>query len=156
MAQAGNQAKEKFHISGIACMDCARKFEESVREHPKVIMASLNVMTGTLEVGGEISLEEIQRIGKCEGYSVSAMSKETVNAVGIGAARYSMIGSGLALIAAYLSESMNVGAPIYLPLYCGNTGRRLGEFSQGASAVPQGNFKSDNAICMSFTPSNNL
>lgn len=58
-------------ITGITCMDCARKFEQAVNKLPGVIQASLNTVTGKLKIEGEVHLQAIQALAADEDYTVS-------------------------------------------------------------------------------------
>ncbi len=66
----GAETVNTFQVTGINCLDCARKFEQSVKNLPGVAKASLNTMTGNLTVEGVADLAAIRRLGQEEGYSV--------------------------------------------------------------------------------------
>lgn len=60
-----------FQVEGITCMDCAQKFEKAVNGLPGVTKASLNTMTGKLNVEGTADLKAIQELGREEDYTVT-------------------------------------------------------------------------------------
>ena len=57
-------------MAGIACLDCAKKFEQAVKGLPGVREASLNTITGKLIVDGKADLAAIRRLGLEENYTV--------------------------------------------------------------------------------------
>lgn len=139
----GNEnAIKKFRITGITCLDCAQKFEQAVRERPGVVRVSLNTMTGVMEVEGKILLNDIQSMGKSEGYSVSNLKDaEETKDIKTNIARYRMIFSGLSLAGAYAAESLGMGAWVYLSMYVAATlAGGWGNFRKAINALPRGNF----------------
>lgn len=59
-----------FTIEKISCLDCAGEFEKAVRQLPNVENAILNTMTGELTIQGQVTLEELKKIGNSEGYVI--------------------------------------------------------------------------------------
>lgn len=108
-----------FTVTGITCLDCARKFEIAVNALPGVVKANLNTVTGKLTVEGTADIEAIRDLGQEEGYTiepgVSPAKQDQAAGTNWGVRR--AVGSAAALAAAYIAETLVLPAGLVLPLY---------------------------------------
>ena len=134
----------EFQVNGITCMDCAQKFEQAVRQLPKVTKASLNLVTGKLNVTGSADLSAIRDLGRAEGYTINLANELATQSAGEGQSGgelWRAIGSGVALAAGFSLEKLAGPQPLYLTLHVvaillGG----WGNFHKAGRALPRGNF----------------
>ena len=135
-----------FQVKGITCLDCARKFEQAVRELPGVVNASLNPMTGNLTVEGAADLTAIRQLGQEEGYTVRSATRQgepagrQADAPADWELRRAIL-SGLSLVIGYGLEKSDGTAAVYIPIYmAAMLLGGWGNFRKAARALPRGNF----------------
>ena len=142
---ATNAQQTVFQVTGITCMDCARKFEKAINELPGVVRASLNTMTGKLVVEGTANIESIRRLGQEENYTIDQVV-EQIAAKGQPVKREDWelrraILSGASLAIAYALENLNGSAMLFLPFYLvAMVLGGWGNFKKAAHALPRMNF----------------
>ncbi len=137
-------ANSEFQVKGITCMDCAQKFEQAVRQLPNVTQASLNLVTGKLNVTGSADLIAIRELGRAEGYTINPVDElatQSADTEQSGGELWRAIGSGVALAAGFSLEKLAGPQSLYLMLYVvaillGG----WGNFRKAARALPRGNF----------------
>jgi Cd2+/Zn2+-exporting ATPase len=125
-------------------MDCAQKFEQAVRQLPNVTQASLNLVTGKLNVTGSADLNAIRDLGRAEGYTITPVDSIAPQSAGTGQSGgelWRAIGSGVALAAGFSLEKLAGPQSLYLTLYVvaillGG----WGNFHKAGRALPRGNF----------------
>lgn len=109
-----------FHVKGITCLDCARKFEKNVAELPGVTGASLNTVTGRLVVEGKADLEAIRREAKKENYTVIPLEEKEQVQPATPKTNWELVRAVIAaatLLAAYVVQRTGGAASLFVPLY---------------------------------------
>ncbi|MBC9785696.1 cadmium-translocating P-type ATPase [Heliobacterium chlorum] len=159
-------SKTVLSVDGICCLDCASKFERRVASLPGITSASLNTMTGKMTLDGTIDIEAIQQLGRAENYQIHIVSGpaligadaqgplqgglpiesstgETLQKKPVPWERVRMAASGVALVMAYISETLTMPFSLFISLYL--TATLLGgwgNFRKAAFALPRGKFNS--------------
>lgn len=146
MLTEGVVRRDVFLIQGITCLDCAQKFEQTVKSLKGVSHASLNAITGKLSVEGAVDLKTLQALGKEEGYTVTLAAANDGEGAAteerkIDWALFRAVLSGLGLVmgygAEYLGGSLSASLPAYgMAVLLGG----WGNFKKAAFALPRGNF----------------
>jgi Cd2+/Zn2+-exporting ATPase len=108
-----------LQVDGITCLDCAGKFEASVRQLPGVVSASLNPMTGRLALTGAVDLPAIRALGREEDYTITLPDQQPAATQPATPNRQlpRTLLSGLFLAFAYGLEKFHGPVPAYLFLY---------------------------------------
>lgn len=111
-----------FYVEGIACLDCASKFERNVAALPGVTRASLNTTTGKLTIEGKVDLEAIRLEAKKEGYTVSPVEEKEQARPAQPHTNWELVRaviSAAALLSALAVQRTGGTASLFIPLYVG-------------------------------------
>ena len=63
--------KETFYVQGMSCANCAKTFENNVKEIPTVKNANVNFGASKITVYGEVTIEQLEKAGAFENITVT-------------------------------------------------------------------------------------
>lgn len=68
--------KETFYVQGMSCANCAKTFENNVKEIPTVKNANVNFGASKITVYGEVTIEQLEKAGAFENITVTKEFKQ--------------------------------------------------------------------------------
>ncbi|MFD1205941.1 heavy metal translocating P-type ATPase [Sporosarcina contaminans] len=68
--------KTEYRLENLSCANCAMKFENNVKNLPKVVEANVNFGASKLSFVGDATMEELQSAGAFDGIKVVPLSKK--------------------------------------------------------------------------------
>jgi len=134
----------ELQVTGITCVDCARKFERAVGDMPSVTSVSLDALTGKLTVRGDVDLTAIRALGKEENYRIELSNPRTTSQTessGVDWEKVRAVLSGIGLALAYGLEKTGASPVAFIFAYLATI--VLGgwdNFKKAAYALPRLNF----------------
>jgi len=66
------QETETYRVKGFSCANCAKTFENNVKELPGVTDAKVNFGASKITVSGDVSIAALEKAGAFEGLKLSA------------------------------------------------------------------------------------
>ncbi len=71
------EQEQSFYVQGMSCANCAKTFENNVKEISTVKNANVNFGASKVTVEGSASIDELERAGSFENLTVTQEYEET-------------------------------------------------------------------------------